>query len=110
MTPHRPHRTEAGVSADVALSPSRRVTKERARRWPAAVTPANFIQASLTVAASTASEHRLRRRVAGFAIKRKLADQRRAWFTHYDLNDFRCLGVRLRKLAEERRKAAVPAR
>ena len=53
---------------------------------------------------------RLCRRVAGFAINRKLADQRRAWFGHYDLNDFRFLGVRKRKLAEERRKAAVPAR
>ncbi len=63
-------------------------------------------------AATTAAATRTsaRRRVAGFAINRKLADQRRAWFTHYDLNDFRCLGVRRRKLAEERRKAAVPAR
>jgi uncharacterized membrane protein YccC len=83
------------------------------------MTPANFIGALLTVAASTASprqtaarrrEHRLRRRVAGFAINRKLADPGRPRFGHYDLNDFRCLGVRQRKLADERRKAAVPAR
>jgi hypothetical protein len=44
------------------------------------------------------------------AINRKLADQRRSWFGRQDLNDLRCLGVRPRKLAEERRKAAAPAR
>jgi hypothetical protein len=39
-----------------------------------------------------------------------LTDQEGVWFGHYDLNDFRFLGVRKRKLAEERRKAAVPGR
>ena len=40
----------------------------------------------------------------------ELDDQEGVWFGHYDLNDFRFLGVRKRKLAEERRKAAVPGR
>jgi hypothetical protein len=40
----------------------------------------------------------------------ELADQERVWFGRYDLNDFRFVGVRKRKLAEERRKAAVPGR
>ena len=40
----------------------------------------------------------------------ELADQEGVWFGHYDLNDFRFLGVTKRKLAEGRRKAAVPAR
>ena len=40
----------------------------------------------------------------------ELADQEGVWFGRYGLNDFRCLGVRQRKLAEERCKAAVPAR
>jgi hypothetical protein len=40
----------------------------------------------------------------------ELADQEGVRFGHYDLNDFRFLGVRKRKLAEERRKAAVPGR
>jgi hypothetical protein len=40
----------------------------------------------------------------------ELADQEGVCFGHYDLNDFRFLGVRKRKLAEERRKAAVPGR
>jgi hypothetical protein len=40
----------------------------------------------------------------------ELADHEGVWFGHYDVNDFRFLGVRKRTLAEERCKAAVPGR
>ena len=40
----------------------------------------------------------------------ELANQEGVWLGRHDLNDFRFLGVRKRKLAEGRRKAAVPGR
>jgi hypothetical protein len=66
---------------------------------------------ALTIEAREVGVHRLRRLAAVLRESTlELADQEGVWFGHYDLNDFRFLGVRKRKPAEERHMGAVPGR